>query len=325
MNLVKVCDEWPQLKDCQWKILWPSISWVSGVFTLELHPSPEVIEKIDDIYLMVSEYKVLLIDNKGIYREDIKVCLDDKTSPSAFKLTKGAGYYSFNLPGTFNGRQCDKTSDVTVRVELVFLKYTLNIISEVDIPPSALGKDLGSLLTFSTQKENSKFTDVEIVVKGKGTSPDPDVCLFAHKAILAARSSVLQKMFEHNFKESATNTITVEDIDAQVFKELLTYVYTETVPNLKSLASPLLVAAEKYQLQRLKAVCEQHLSYSLQVDNAAQTLWLAHTYRADQLKKNTMKFIIEHRDEVRETKDWETIHNCCDLLEELLDTALDCK
>jgi hypothetical protein len=65
------------------------------------------------------------------------------------------------------------------------------------------------------------------------------------------------------------------------------------------------------------------LSYDLQVENAAETLVLAHTYGADQLKKNALRFIIKHRGEVRETKEWEKVHESCQLLEELLDTALE--
>ena len=99
--------------------------------------------------------------------------------------------------------------------------------------------------------------------------------------------------------------------------------YTGKAPNIQTLASSLLNVAEKYQLGRLKAVCERQMSYGLQVDNAAETLVLAHTYRADQLKKNALKFIIKHCNEVRETKDWEKVHNLHELLEELLDTALE--
>ena len=91
------------------------------------------------------------------------------------------------------------------------------------------------------------------------------------------------------------------------------------------LASGLLNAAEKYQLGRLKAMCEQQMNYGLEVENAAETLVLAHTYRADQLKKNALMYIVKHRNEVRETKDWEKVHIMCELLEELLDTALAAK
>ena len=209
---------------------------------------------------------------------------------------------------------------VSVTVKLVMLRYTLNIINEVKIPPMALGNELGGLLTFEAGEKENKFIDVTFSITAKeSTSPST---FYAHKAVLAARSPVFAKMFEHNLQESATNCITVSDIDPDVFKELLTYIYTGQAPNIQTLASSLLNVAEKYQLGRLKAMCERQMSYGLQVDNAAETLVLAHTYGADQLKKNALMYIVKHRNEVRETKDWEKVHNMCELLEDLLDTAL---
>ena len=202
------------------------------------------------------------------------------------------------------------------------IKRTLSVISDVNVPPLALGNELGSLLTFEMAEKKKNFTDTKISVANAGESSSP-VMFFAHKAVLAARSPVFAKMFEHDLQESATNTVTLSDIDPEVFKEILTYIYTGEAPHIQTLASSLLSAAEKYQLGRLKAMCERQMSYGLQVDNAAETLVLAHTYRADQLKKNALKFIIKHRNEVRETKDWEKVHNTCELLEELLDTAVE--
>ena len=109
----------------------------------------------------------------------------------------------------------------------------------------------------------------------------------------------------------------------QVFKELLTYIYTGKAPNIQTLASALLNVAEKYQLGRLKAMCERQMSYGLEVENAAETLVLAHTYGANQLKKNALMYIVKHRSEVRETKDWEKVHTVNELLEDLLDTSLE--
>ena len=201
------------------------------------------------------------------------------------------------------------------------LKCTLNVIDEVKVPSLALENEFASLLTFEKEEKN-KFTDIKISITSTDESSSP-VNFFAHKAILAAKSPVFAKMFEHDLKEGATNCVTVSDINPEVFKELLTYMYTGKAPNIQTLASSLLNVAEKYQLGRLKAVCERQMSYGLQVDNAAETLVLAHTYGADQLKKNALKFIIKHRNEVRETKDWEKVHNLHELLEELLDTALE--
>ena len=95
------------------------------------------------------------------------------------------------------------------------------------------------------------------------------------------------------------------DIEADVLKELLTYIYTGECPNIKAHAPSLLCVAEKYDLQlsRLKTLCEKRLSYNLQVDNAARFLVLADTYNAEQLKRNALLFIKKQRNGKKLKKD----------------------
>lgn len=71
----------------------------------------------------------------------------------------------------------------------------------------------------------------------------------------------------HNMQESVANTVNLPDIDPDVLKELLIYIYTTESPNIKKHASSLLYQAEKYQLEHLKIFCERRLSFDLQVDN----------------------------------------------------------
>ena len=321
VQLVGVKEEWPEINEHEWQLL-PSInqSWLS--VALKLKPNPELAANLDGVYLLVSEIKFFANSNGTIIREETKSLGNQRMEP--FILSRQNKYQNSQLPVSFAVNHC---RDVSARVELVFLKRTLSVISEVRLPPSStLGEELGKLLTFTTQEENSTFTDVKITITSKNEGGETSsLHVFAHKAILAARSPVFAKMFEHSLRETATNCVTVSDIDPEVFKELLTHVYTDRSPNLNKCAVSLLYAAEKYQLERLKSLCEQNLSYRLQVDNAAEMLVLSQTYGAKQLKRNALKYILEHRNEVRKTKGWEKVQQRCDLLEELLDTALPAK
>lgn len=317
-------EEWPELREFQWNLLWKysyqSLSREVCNVMLKLQPGPHFAQKLEEVYLLVSEIKFSAVDEKGVNQGD-SASLGHPKLGQLIKLSKRAGYQC-DLPEIFPLNLWARYDfpEVFVRVELVFLKRTLTIISEVKIPPMTFRKDMGTLLTFTTQDKNKNFTDITITCTGEGTPP---VHFFAHKAILAARSPVFAKMFEHNLKESVTDSITIADINPDVVKELLTYIYTDMAPNIKAFTRLLLNAAEKYQMDRLKALCQQHLSYDLQVDNAAETLVLAQTHRAEELKKNALKYIVKHRHQVRDTKDWEKVHDRCELLEELLDTALE--
>ena len=62
----------------------------------------------------------------------------------------------------------------------------------------------------------------------------------AHKAILASQSPVLRKMFEVEMKEKHSNVIEIVDLDPSVVSDLLSFLYTGTVPNMKENAEELL-------------------------------------------------------------------------------------
>ncbi len=72
---------------------------------------------------------------------------------------------------------------------------------------------------------------------------------------------------------------------------MLRYVYTGRASNLDRMADDLLAAADKYALDRLKVMCEEALSASLSIDNAADVLILADLHSAEQLRAQSIEFI----------------------------------
>ena len=98
----------------------------------------------------------------------------------------------------------------------------------------------------------------------------------AHKNILAARSPVFSAMFQHPSKEKMTGVVDVPDIEPDVFKELLRYIYTGEVPwnRMDEVAAGLLAAADKYLLEKLKNACEKHLTDRISPANCIKLLSL---------------------------------------------------
>ena len=109
-----------------------------------------------------------------------------------------------------------------------------------------------------------QFTDVTIDCQGK--------MFHCHKAILAGRSPVLEAMFSSNFKEGMGNKVEVKDIAPDIIEEMLRFIYSGEVWNLKEVAANLLVAAEKYQVTDLKNLCEESLCVNITLDNVLDTL-----------------------------------------------------
>ncbi|KAF2985049.1 hypothetical protein EK904_012648 [Melospiza melodia maxima] len=106
-----------------------------------------------------------------------------------------------------------------------------------------------------------------------------------------ARSPVFNAMFEHEMEESKKNRVEINDVDPEVFKEMMRFIYTGKAPNLEKMADNLLAAADKYALERLKVMCEEALCSNLSVENVADILILADLHSAEQLKAQAIDFI----------------------------------
>ncbi|XP_065223683.1 speckle-type POZ protein-like [Planococcus citri] len=112
--------------------------------------------------------------------------------------------------------------------------------------------------------ENPKFADVVFITNG-GNYP-------AHKNILAARSPVFAAMFRRKDTKNEKNKkirIHVTNMDGEVLRSILKYIYTGECENLDKLAGKLLAAAIKYRLDGLRRICEQTLRQTSSSNTAA--------------------------------------------------------
>ncbi|KAJ3699044.1 hypothetical protein LUZ61_002749 [Rhynchospora tenuis] len=124
----------------------------------------------------------------------------------------------------------------------------------------------------------------------------------AHKCILAMRSQVFRAQFFGPLKEKSGTVIKIEDMEAPVFESLLHFLYSETIPEFEEknvsenkhnteLAQHLLVAADRYDLEWLKKICENILHVSIEMSNVVPLLSLAERHNCTHLKTACLKFI----------------------------------
>lgn len=91
--------------------------------------------------------------------------------------------------------------------------------------------------------EEQSATDVTIKVGVRSVK--------CHKTVLRNASKVFDAMFDHEMQESSTNVIEIDDIDFGTVRAMLRFIYGDTTIG-KSLATNLLHAADKYELDALK-------------------------------------------------------------------------
>ncbi|CAL4905652.1 unnamed protein product [Urochloa decumbens] len=180
-------------------------------------------------------------------------------------------------------------------------------IKAIPLPVCDLPQHLGELL------QSKAGADVTFLVSGKSFA--------AHKSILAARSPVLMAEFFGEMNESTQPTVEIQDMDPVVFLAMLQFVYTGRVPELDekevaatTLAQRLIVAADRYLMDRLKMMCERRLAFGINVNTVATTLALAEQHSCSQLKAKCIKFITggspENLKAVLATEGYKHLENC---------------
>ena len=128
----------------------------------------------------------------------------------------------------------------------------------------------------------------------------------AHLAIVVSASPVMAAMLEPDkFKEGRTRTAHIDDMEPDVFKEMLRYVYTGTVPQLEQMAESLSVAADRFQIQGLKDLCAEQLIQQLDLNNAVRYLVLGHLHSVPQLLEASLQCLEKNKKKLWSRTDWE--------------------
>lgn len=104
-----------------------------------------------------------------------------------------------------------------------------------------------------------------------------------------------------------TNEVLIDDIEPDTLEELLQFVYTDRCDGIPTNASSLLTAADKYNIPRLKAMCEEAICDNIDVTNAANVLVLGYLHEAKNLQKVAVDFVTNNMGKVSETPGWKII------------------
>ncbi|XP_039827220.1 BTB/POZ and MATH domain-containing protein 1-like [Panicum virgatum] len=233
--------------------------------------------------------------------------------PSKFKADDSWGHNDFIRSENLELSGYLKDDSFTVRCDMIVAGEirTEGTGPSVVVPPSDCLQHLGALLL------SGQGADVQFLVGGKTFS--------AHRCVLAARSRVFNAQLFGAMREGTAwedSVIQIDDMAPQVFENLLHFVYTDSLLEMEGLgeaaaaaamAQHLLEAADRYDMQRLKLVCEDRLCRHIDVSTVATTLALAEQHHCQGLKESCYEFLRSSKtlNEVMETDGFQHLVESC--------------
>lgn len=162
-----------------------------------------------------------------------------------------------------------------------------------------------------------KFCD-STIISGKQKFP-------AHKFILCARSTVFCDMFQSESAKAKNSEIILDDIDPNVIKDMLNYMYYNEISlglDARSTCK-MYSAASKYNLSGLKVKCTNRIKFTITDDSAGDILISADQWDDKELKELVYNFVCTHPLEIANSKEWEeAMLKRSDLVLEIMKKAL---
>uniref|UniRef100_A0ACD5USJ6 Uncharacterized protein n=4 Tax=Avena sativa TaxID=4498 RepID=A0ACD5USJ6_AVESA len=265
-------------------------------------------------------FKISLLDQDGL-----PVSSHSHASElRAFSPQGGWGFNKFIRRKDLEESNYLKDDSFSLKCDITITNAIRTVVGEtraaqfVVVPPSDLHRHLLHLLT------SGQAGDVTFEVGGESFT--------AHRYILAARSSVFMAELFGPMKEKEASCIQIDDMEARVFKAMLHFIYTDSLPDIDEgqtmeMAQHLLVAADRYNLERLKLICEKTLCDYISRSTAGLTLALAEQHGCEGLKEACFTFLasVENLKAVVASDGFAHLRSSCpSILEELVTRLSPC-
>ncbi|OQU91745.1 hypothetical protein SORBI_3001G241600 [Sorghum bicolor] len=263
---------------------------------IQYYPNGRVSEVADCIHL------ALVLDEHNI-EEAVKVQFDfslvdkaEKQLPSNIHETEVINFSNetpcygcaFMNRNELEKSELLKDDSLTIKCDIMVIKDVdidrtgANTAPFVVVPASDMIQHLSSLL------QSTEGSDVTFEIGRE--------IFAAHRCVLACRSTVFKGLLGSMNEGTTAGVVRIDDMEARVFKLLLGFIYRDSVPEKEAedddvMWQHLLVAADRYDLLRLRLICEQKLCTYINTTTAATILALAERHHGRGLKDACLDFL----------------------------------
>lgn len=271
-------------------------------------------------------FELTLLDQSGKGKHKVHSHFDRALDGGPYTLKYRGSMWGYKR---FFRRTALETSDF-LKDDCLSMNCTVGVVRtrvegpkqySIAVPPSDMGQRLKDLL------ESKVGCDIVFQVG--------DETFEAHKLVLAARSPVFRAQFFGLVGNPNMDKVVLEDVEPYIFKAMLSFIYSDKLPDVHEVTSStslctstnvvqhLLAAADRFNLDRLKLLCEAKLCEEVNVDTVATTLSLAEQHGCTQLKDICLKFAAspDNLGAVMQSEGYKYLEQSCpSLLSELLHT-----
>ncbi|XP_035678010.1 kelch repeat and BTB domain-containing protein 2-like [Branchiostoma floridae] len=125
-----------------------------------------------------------------------------------------------------------------------------------------------------------------------------------HRLVLSARSPYFRAMFTSDMAESRQKTVVLQDMDADVFEEILSYIYSGTLHVSLDKVQPLYQAADLLQLDYVRDTCSSYMAMNVDCSTCVDLYQFADFFSIDKVQNRSLHFICRFFSEVSHTEEF---------------------
>ncbi|XP_066268545.1 kelch repeat and BTB domain-containing protein 12-like isoform X2 [Branchiostoma lanceolatum] len=130
-------------------------------------------------------------------------------------------------------------------------------------------------------------------------------CQFpCHRLVLSAASHYFRAMFTSGMAESRQNTVVLQGLDACVFGEILSYIYSGTLHVSLDKVQPLYQAADLLQLDYVRDTCSSYMAMNVHRSTCVDLYKFADVFSMDSVRNQCLKCIYRHFSKVASSEEF---------------------
>eukprot|EP00058_Branchiostoma_floridae_P004273 XP_002589761.1 hypothetical protein BRAFLDRAFT_97810 [Branchiostoma floridae] len=115
-----------------------------------------------------------------------------------------------------------------------------------------------------------------------------------HRLVLSAASPYFRAMFTSDMAESRQKTVVLQGLDAVVFGEILSYIYSGTLHVSLDKVQPLYQAADLLQLDYVRDTCSSYMAINVEHSTCVDLYKFADVFSVDRVRKSCLQWIYEN-------------------------------